>query len=182
MWSAHATDLWNVERYGVCEVGCLQAAVQLSVCMCTRARGPGGWCDQSGSHLILLAHASDQSVRSSAYRHHKIMFRRLPAAKYAADFAHHAAGVARLNHGSFGSVPLPVVQAEAEHRAHWRANPVHHTCRCRSFFAALAQRHSSLLLICWWHNLHNNNNLTHCQVLSALARRMVPILRLEQPH
>ena len=40
-------------------------------------------------------------------------FRRAPAAKYAADFAHHAAGVARLNNGSFGGSPRPVLDAEA---------------------------------------------------------------------
>jgi selenocysteine lyase/cysteine desulfurase len=50
-------------------------------------------------------------------------FRRQPAARHAADFAHHAAGIARLNHGSFGGAPKPVIEAESAHRAWWRANP-----------------------------------------------------------
>jgi selenocysteine lyase/cysteine desulfurase len=50
-------------------------------------------------------------------------FRRLPAATFAADFNHHQAGVARLNHGSFGAAPIPVLRAEGDHRATWLANP-----------------------------------------------------------
>jgi len=50
-------------------------------------------------------------------------FRLSAAAAFAHDFAHHAEGIARLNHGSFGSAPQPVLDAEAAHRAHWRSNP-----------------------------------------------------------
>lgn len=51
------------------------------------------------------------------------MFRRLAAPRYASDFVHHAPGIARLNNGSFGASPQAVLDAEAEHRARWRANP-----------------------------------------------------------
>ena len=50
-------------------------------------------------------------------------FRRLPSPSRASDFLHHAAGVVRLNNGSFGAAPLPVQQAEAAHRSRWLANP-----------------------------------------------------------
>ena len=54
------------------------------------------------------------------------LFRRLAAPCHASDFAHHAPGVVRLNNGSFGSSPRPVLTAEAEHRERWRANPDGH--------------------------------------------------------
>ena len=50
-------------------------------------------------------------------------FCRQPADAFAHDFVHHAPGIARLNNGSFGSAPQPVLEAEATHRAHWRSNP-----------------------------------------------------------
>ena len=50
-------------------------------------------------------------------------FRRLAAPVHALDFAHHAKGVARLNHGSFGSPPLSVQRAEDRLRQRWRENP-----------------------------------------------------------
>ena len=49
--------------------------------------------------------------------------RRAPAQVHQHDFAHHASGVARLNHGSFGACPEPVIRAEAGFREAWRANP-----------------------------------------------------------
>jgi len=39
------------------------------------------------------------------------------------DFAHHAHGVARLNHASFGSPPIPVQHFQQEMRASWLAAP-----------------------------------------------------------
>jgi selenocysteine lyase/cysteine desulfurase len=39
------------------------------------------------------------------------------------DFAHHKSGVARLNNGSFGAVPLPVRQAQEDFRREWLAQP-----------------------------------------------------------
>ena len=51
------------------------------------------------------------------------MYTRLPAKAFADDFAHHAAGVARLNHGSFGSAPAPVLAAEHAIRMGWLAQP-----------------------------------------------------------
>jgi len=39
------------------------------------------------------------------------------------DFAHHAPGLARLNHGSFGSPPIPVQHFQQEMRASWLAAP-----------------------------------------------------------
>ena len=51
------------------------------------------------------------------------LFRRLPLAAHASDFLHHAPGIARLNNGSFGSSPRPVVEEEAANRALWRSNP-----------------------------------------------------------
>ena len=39
------------------------------------------------------------------------------------DFSHHAPGIARLNNGSFGAAPQPVLKAEMAHRSWWRANP-----------------------------------------------------------
>mmetsp|Transcript_35999 Transcript_35999/g.70832 ORF Transcript_35999/g.70832 Transcript_35999/m.70832 type:complete len:428 (+) Transcript_35999:122-1405(+) len=53
----------------------------------------------------------------------KSIFIRLPAALHAADFSHHASGIARLNNGSFGSTPKSVIEAEHVHRSNWRANP-----------------------------------------------------------
>ena len=50
-------------------------------------------------------------------------FRRLPDTRFAADWVHHAIDVARMNNGSFGATPLPVLQAESTYRAQWRANP-----------------------------------------------------------
>ena len=38
-------------------------------------------------------------------------------------FAHHAAGVARLNHGSFGAAPAGVLQAQRAAAERWRAQP-----------------------------------------------------------
>ncbi|KAK3283748.1 hypothetical protein CYMTET_8571 [Cymbomonas tetramitiformis] len=40
-----------------------------------------------------------------------------------ADFAHHRVGVARLNHGSFGSPPAPVLEKAQEYRSEWLAQP-----------------------------------------------------------
>lgn len=42
---------------------------------------------------------------------------------FASDFAHHATGVARLNHGSFGSPPTPVLEAASAWRDDWLAQP-----------------------------------------------------------
>ncbi|KAL3688717.1 hypothetical protein R1sor_015026 [Riccia sorocarpa] len=39
------------------------------------------------------------------------------------EFSHHATGVARLNHGSFGSCPASVQNAEAEWRDKWSKQP-----------------------------------------------------------
>jgi len=39
------------------------------------------------------------------------------------DFAHHARGVARLNHGSFGAAPQPVLEAADAARSTWLAQP-----------------------------------------------------------
>lgn len=39
------------------------------------------------------------------------------------DFAHHAKGLARLNHGSFGAVPRPVLQQQQAHLEAWLASP-----------------------------------------------------------
>ena len=50
-------------------------------------------------------------------------FRRQAAPTHASDFAHHADGVARLNNGSFGSSPAPVLAADARARRAFRANP-----------------------------------------------------------
>ena len=50
-------------------------------------------------------------------------FTRASAAKFASDFAHHAPGVARLNHGSFGATPAPVLAAVENYRAQWLAQP-----------------------------------------------------------
>ena len=50
-------------------------------------------------------------------------FRRAAASLHRADFEHHARGIARLNHGSFGSSPLSVQRIEQEFRSRWRANP-----------------------------------------------------------
>ena len=61
-------------------------------------------------------------VRREAVRHHMTFIRR-PATLHRSDFAHHTAGVARMNNGSFGASPLPVLESEAVHRMQWRANP-----------------------------------------------------------
>ena len=50
-------------------------------------------------------------------------FTRRSAAKFANDFDHHALGVARLNHGSFGATPKPVLAAVETCRARWLAQP-----------------------------------------------------------
>eukprot|EP00929_Paragymnodinium_shiwhaense_P096986 TRINITY_DN58758_c0_g1_i1.p1 TRINITY_DN58758_c0_g1~~TRINITY_DN58758_c0_g1_i1.p1 ORF type:complete len:446 (+),score=46.65 TRINITY_DN58758_c0_g1_i1:60-1397(+) len=39
------------------------------------------------------------------------------------DFSHHRPGLARLNHGSFGSCPIPVLRSQDAHRAAWLAAP-----------------------------------------------------------
>ena len=39
------------------------------------------------------------------------------------DFDHHKAGVARLNHASFGAAPKPVLQVQEEFRQSWLAQP-----------------------------------------------------------
>ena len=44
-------------------------------------------------------------------------------ASSAADFEHHAAGVARLNHASFGAVPAPVLAVQESFRQQWLAQP-----------------------------------------------------------
>ena len=38
------------------------------------------------------------------------------------EFGHHAPGVARLNHGSFGSPPMSVLKAQEEIRKSWLAH------------------------------------------------------------
>ena len=48
---------------------------------------------------------------------------RLAAPAFRNDFAHHAEGVARLNHGSFGATPAPVLARERELRDTWLAHP-----------------------------------------------------------
>ena len=50
-------------------------------------------------------------------------FTRASAAKFASDFDHHAPGIARLNHGSFGATPKPVLAATEACRARWLAQP-----------------------------------------------------------
>ena len=50
-------------------------------------------------------------------------FTRQAAAAHAKDFSHHQPGIARLNHGSFGAAPLPVIRVEDAHRLQWRSNP-----------------------------------------------------------
>ena len=57
------------------------------------------------------------------FRSFSSKLQRAPASSFRDDFSHHAEGIARLNHGSFGAVPAPVLEAEAEARAKWRANP-----------------------------------------------------------
>lgn len=49
--------------------------------------------------------------------------KRAAAAAFKDDFSHHAEGIARLNNGSFGAIPQPVLEAEAEARLKWRENP-----------------------------------------------------------
>ena len=41
----------------------------------------------------------------------------------ASDFDHHSSRVARLNHGSFGACPRPVLDAQEEFRREWLAHP-----------------------------------------------------------
>ena len=72
---------------------------------------------------FMLVGASAASPRAAAARQFRRFFRRAPASQHAEDFAHHAPGVARLNHGSFGASPVPVLEAEAAVRAAWRAQP-----------------------------------------------------------
>ena len=50
-------------------------------------------------------------------------FRRRPHFYHLSDWLHHEPGIARLNHGSFGAMPEPVLRAEEKHRKAWRANP-----------------------------------------------------------
>ena len=50
-------------------------------------------------------------------------FTRRSAPAFASDFAHHAPGIARLNHGSFGATPKPVLAAVETYRARWLAQP-----------------------------------------------------------
>ena len=48
---------------------------------------------------------------------------RAAAPAFANDFDHHAPGIARMNHGSFGSPPAPVLRATEEIRRRWLAHP-----------------------------------------------------------
>ena len=50
-------------------------------------------------------------------------FTRRSAANFASDFDHHAPAIARLNHGSFGATPEPVLAATEACRARWLAQP-----------------------------------------------------------
>ena len=50
-------------------------------------------------------------------------FTRASAPAFASDFDHHAPGIARLNHGSFGATPAPVLAATEACRARWLAQP-----------------------------------------------------------
>ena len=50
-------------------------------------------------------------------------FTRASAPAFASDFDHHAPGIARLNHGSFGATPAPVLAAVETCRARWLAQP-----------------------------------------------------------
>jgi len=50
-------------------------------------------------------------------------FQRLASPSFRNDFSHHDPHVARLNHGSFGATPTPVIKAEENFRSRWRANP-----------------------------------------------------------
>ena len=50
-------------------------------------------------------------------------FTRRSAPKFTKDFDHHAPGIARLNHGSFGATPAPVLAATEAYRARWLAQP-----------------------------------------------------------
>ena len=50
-------------------------------------------------------------------------FTRASAARFASDFDHHAPGIARLNHGSFGATPKPVLTAVETCRTRWLAQP-----------------------------------------------------------
>lgn len=51
----------------------------------------------------------------------RILRRAAPAFEH--DFGHHAPHIARLNHGSFGATPAPVLAAERAIRERWLAHP-----------------------------------------------------------
>ena len=62
-------------------------------------------------------------LRAARYGPQIRRFTRAPAAQFADDFAHHAPNVARLNHGSFGAAPKPVLEAEQAIRMNWLRQP-----------------------------------------------------------
>lgn len=60
---------------------------------------------------------------SSSLRFLSSSYHRQPSPEFSSDFSHHDPNIARLNHGSFGATPAPVIKAEELFRARWRANP-----------------------------------------------------------
>ncbi|KAH8048189.1 hypothetical protein JL720_15902 [Aureococcus anophagefferens] len=62
-------------------------------------------------------------MKAAQYGRQIRRFTRAPAAQFADDFAHHAPNVARLNHGSFGAAPKPVLEAEQAIRMNWLRQP-----------------------------------------------------------
>lgn len=102
-------------RYGtLCQKLIRRGAVQV-----TRRPSPSQGV-RLGSHPRLTraarAAVSRRAASSSSYT-------RASAPAFASDFDHHAPGIARLNHGSFGATPAPVLAAVEKCRARWLAQP-----------------------------------------------------------
>ena len=74
-------------------------------------------------HLCLAAEAAILSAAASKEGSLFIDVHAPSAAKFTKDFDHHAPGIARLNHGSFGATPAPVLAATEACRARWLAQP-----------------------------------------------------------
>ena len=65
-----------------------------------------------------------ENVCTSMYYHHcRVLSHRSCSTTAQSEFGHHAPGVARLNHGSFGSSPLSVLKYQDEIRRSWLAQP-----------------------------------------------------------